>query len=199
VPRDAQRGMTLLELLLVLAIVVVVGALAVPMLRGPLENQRLRKSADLIRAEWNRARVRAMKSGRIQVFRSNNETGEYSLQAWVADTDDQESTNDTIRFGAPASSSGSNPMQDTRTLPEGIVFVGGDASSDSRGAQLQNTFAPPDSTQARPILFYPDGTTSTARLAVSNEKRNYYVVLSLRGLTGIAQASDLVTAQELPP
>lgn len=198
-PRDAQRGMTLLELLLVLAIIVVVGALAAPMLRGPLENQRLRKSADLIRAEWNRARVRAMKSGRIQVFRSISESGEYSLQAWVADSDDLESTNDSNRFGTPVSSSGSNPTLDTRSLPEGLVFVGGDASIDRRGAEVQNSFAPTESTQARPVLFYPDGTTSTARLVISNEKRNYYVVLSLRGLTGIAQASDLVTARELPP
>ena len=51
---------------------------------------------------------------------------------------------------------------------------------------------------ADPILFYPDGTSATARIVLGNS-RNHFVVVELRGLTGIARSSDLLTAEELPP
>ncbi len=47
------------------------------------------------------------------------------------------------------------------------------------------------------MLFYPDGTTSDARVALTNDDRNFFVVVSLRSLTGIAKVSELVTANEV--
>lgn len=57
-----------MELMLVLAILVAVAGLVMPALQGPLNDQRLLKSADLVRAQWTKARVTAMKKiGRAHV------------------------------------------------------------------------------------------------------------------------------------
>ena len=48
-----------------------------------------------------------------------------------------------------------------------------------------------------PILFYPDGTTSDAKLALTNAQQQVYVLVRLRSLTGIATVSDLMTADVL--
>ena len=65
---SARPAFTLVEVMLVLALLVVIGALIWPAVKGPFEGQRLRKAGDQVRAEWTRARTRAMKSGRTQVF-----------------------------------------------------------------------------------------------------------------------------------
>ncbi|MBN2217459.1 MAG: prepilin-type N-terminal cleavage/methylation domain-containing protein, partial [Pirellulales bacterium] len=61
-PMD-RRGVTLIELLLVLAILALVAATAWPSLERSLADQRLRDAADTIRAEWQHARAQAMSSG----------------------------------------------------------------------------------------------------------------------------------------
>ncbi|MFM2093449.1 MAG: hypothetical protein RIS70_573 [Planctomycetota bacterium] len=194
-----SRGMTLLELLLVLALCVAAAAMVLPALRGPLENQRLRKAGDTVRAEWNRTRVLAMKSGRIQIFQCEFGTNRYVVQTWVAETDDQQSTNDAVAgFGTAKPGSGFNPIQQEKEIAEGILFQSGQAAEDSRGSSIVSQFGANNTQQSPPILFYPDGTTSTAKVVLAND-RNSYLVVSLRGLTGVAQVSDLLSQEELPP
>ena len=77
---DMNRGYTLLELLLVLAILVILAATAAPLLRGTMQDAALRSAADTIRVELTRANVRAMKSGRIQVFRFEVGGTQFSVQ-----------------------------------------------------------------------------------------------------------------------
>jgi type II secretory pathway pseudopilin PulG len=64
-----RTGFTLLEVTLVLAILILIMALGVPMLRGTLALQELRYSANRIRGEWLDARVRAMEEGQIFCMR----------------------------------------------------------------------------------------------------------------------------------
>ncbi len=55
-PKAAARGgFTLLELMLVLAILLAVAALAWPVLSRAMAVERLRKAADRVHAEWVRA------------------------------------------------------------------------------------------------------------------------------------------------
>ena len=62
-------GFTLIEVVLVLAILVLIASLGMPVLRGTLAQQRLKYSADRIRGEWFDARVRAMEEGQIFCMR----------------------------------------------------------------------------------------------------------------------------------
>ena len=55
----------LIELMLVLAILLMLAAVALPALTGTLEGQRLRHSAGLVRNEWKGARLKAMEEGLI--------------------------------------------------------------------------------------------------------------------------------------
>ena len=50
---------------------------------------------------------------------------------------------------------------------------------------------------SEPIYFFPDGTTTTVRLLLRNE-HEFYIILDLRGLTGITTVSDVMTVDELP-
>jgi len=64
-----QIGFTLIEVILVLAILVLVAALGIPLLRGTLAQQELKFSADQLRGEWLETRVRAMEEGQIFCMR----------------------------------------------------------------------------------------------------------------------------------
>ncbi len=224
--RAARRGFSLLELMLVLAVLVVIAALAMPAFFGPLENQRLRKSGERIRVEWTRARIHAMKSGQIQAFFYTPQGNQYWIEPLAQASDAMEtSLDDPLGLERPRLSSADplqeqSPLATAATLPDNVLFVSGGtlmderdaaamsensslgASSGRRGA-LSGGPLPADGSAAMtsvadPILFYPDGTSATARIVLGNT-RNYFVVVELRGLTGIARSSDLLSAEELPP
>ena len=63
VRRKRRDGLTLIEILLVLAIVIMVAALALPAMNGTSDAQRWTRAADMVRSDWSRARVEAIRSG----------------------------------------------------------------------------------------------------------------------------------------
>ncbi|MCL2742790.1 MAG: prepilin-type N-terminal cleavage/methylation domain-containing protein [Planctomycetaceae bacterium] len=64
-----HRSFTLIEIMIVLVIAVILVSMAVPMVTGTLETQRLQSAANIIRSEWTEARLRAMNEGQIICFR----------------------------------------------------------------------------------------------------------------------------------
>ncbi|HEX5103456.1 MAG TPA: prepilin-type N-terminal cleavage/methylation domain-containing protein [Pirellulaceae bacterium] len=197
-----RRGFTLLEMLLVLAILVAVAALAAPALKGVIEGAKLRSAADTVRTEWMRAHVKAMKTGRIQVFRYEIGGTKYTIQPWIAGDDALESSAPAVHGFEVA-----DEAQDTANtgmeheLPEGTTFVGGDALVESRSLAIEQATADSTSSAAewsRPILFYPDGSTSDAYVIVGNE-RKVGLRVGLRGMTGAASVSDVMELEEGGP
>jgi prepilin-type N-terminal cleavage/methylation domain-containing protein len=192
-----RRGVTLIELLLVLALLVIIAALAWPMLQRSFESQRLRKAADLIEAEWGRARVQAMSTGRIHIFQYVVGGGGYAThrrsgcEVSAGDAASQGPAGFGEAAGTPA------PLENQRTLPDGVTFAGSQTAIDSRAemaAADSSQLHPTDQGWSEPIFFYPDGTTSTARLVLANGSGRT-IELALRGLTGVVTVSD-VAAQE---
>jgi hypothetical protein len=104
-PRGRRGAFTLIELVLVLAIVVMMVGLSWPILEKPLAYERLRHSADQVMGEWTTARVEAMRDGDNKFFRYEPGTGSYHL---------------------------SFATQEDRTLPEGVIFVSSVKSDDLR-------------------------------------------------------------------
>lgn len=223
----ARHGWTLMELLLVLAILVIIAGLSLPALLPAFESQRLARSADQIRAVWGRTRVAAMKSGQIHLFRFTPGGREYMVDVWYGELDEATAPG-VPGFGdspagamAPASAGAVGPggvagagsatqqvysrdIGKPQQLPEDIVFVDAQVQDDTRALKVamefgasQNQASPTGQTWSRPILFYPDGTTSDAQIFITNP-RDRYVMIELRGLTGISQASDLLTREDLP-
>jgi hypothetical protein len=195
-----------MEMMLVVAVLVAVAALVWPALQGPLDDQRLLKSADLIRAQWTKARVTAMKNGRMYVFRYVTASDEYAVEPWSGEVDSVEASQ---TAATQESSALPRTTEDKRhplgvagqRLPEGIQFFSGQTQMDARlagsttGAATDPAGAASSTGQPQPIVFYPDGSTSDACLALTNER--FFVQVTLRGLTGMVRVSELMTSDEV--
>jgi hypothetical protein len=180
----------------VLALLVVVTAFAWPALDKPLASERLRRGADKVRSEWTRTRVRAMTSGSAHVFRYQPLTNIYQVEVWHGAEAQLEAAT-VSDFGTPLEPAVVVQAIGEKGLPDGVVFDATQTLQDTRGMFLGAEAAQTAGEWSDPIYFFPDGTTSQARLLLRNELE-LYIVLDLRGLTGVATVSDVLTADELP-
>lgn len=222
--RIDRHGFTVMELLLVMAVLVMVGALSAPSFIGWSENQRLRKSGDIIRTAWGRARIRAMKTGETIVFRYEIGGNRYRLEVWQTPTEmvaplgmatgfedetplnlpsaNNESASEDGAAASPSPLSGGTGTEATeQVLPRGILFVGSEIEMDERDLFMQDQMM--DSAMvanwSSPILFYPDGSASQTQLQLTDSSANRFVLVSLRGMTGLSQSSGILSAEEITP
>ncbi len=202
-PRDNRRGMTLIEVVLVVAVLVVIASLASPSLLGMMETQKLRKSAEVMRGAFAKTRLSAMKSGRIQMFRYQYESGIYAVEPWYASDDMLESNDLQPQLPGMLPNPAANMAASGKPteLPDGVTFLAGETLSDNRSAEVDYALAQQLSREtvwSPPILFYPDGTTSDARVMLTNKKRQV-IEVTLRGITGMAQAGELTRMEGALP
>jgi prepilin-type N-terminal cleavage/methylation domain-containing protein len=80
----AQRGVTLMELLLVLVLLVVAASLVTPAITSAFGGVRLRRSADVVISRWAEARTQAIEPGVVYQFRFTPDTGKYRLEPWTS-------------------------------------------------------------------------------------------------------------------
>jgi prepilin-type N-terminal cleavage/methylation domain-containing protein len=214
--RYQQRAFTLLEMMLVMAVLIVLVGIAMPMLRGPLKRQRLDGAARQIRAAWSDARVKAMKTGRVQAFYHQLGGTEFKVQSWLSAADDLEASLGTYREDeADALTTQFGDAKHT-SLPHGIQFVASQTEFSLRDeataivssinedtnqtGEGDDEFAEeePSSLMVRPILFYPDGTSSDAFVVLAGQQERMLLV-RLRGLTGSSRTSVYVdVGRDLP-
>ena len=188
-----HSGFTLIELLIVLALLVAIAALVWPSLTTPMDNQRLKKSAEIVRAEWGKARVRAMRTGRIHVFRFQDGTGQFRVEPWYANDDFLNSNAQTVQ-GVVIE--GDVDTHVNAKLPGDVVFHGSVTALDTRAMEVEQQIELPAAGVSRPILFYPDGTSSDTTLILGNGTPRF-VRIQLRGLTGISSVSDTMKPEQL--
>jgi len=198
-PDRARRATTLMEVLLVLGILVMIASLAWPALNRAIETQRLEKAADLVRASWGRARVKALSTGRIHMFQYAVGGDRYTVQRRTAGEVTIDGVAEDLPTGfADASYENPTPFGQERQLPEGVKFLGSQMVADTRAQMVAaevNQFRPVEQGWSVPIFFYPDGTTSTARLVLKNQ-RGRTIELALRGLTGVATVGEVQGPEE---
>ena len=183
-PRHAiggqKDGMTLIELLLVVAIMVVVAALAVPSVQRTFSQHALKKGADRLRVAMGQARVKAIRNGEeYAVFITPG--GSYFNVAPLRQFQEQNSMAGQREQLADRKLQ-SNYEDDL--LPQGVVFLGSEVGTDARAAEVVSSLE--SGGALRTILFYPDGTSQDARVVLQNEKQAT-IEVQLRGLTGLAR------------
>ena len=188
--RQARRsGLTLVEVCLVLALLVVIGAISAPMLGGSFSRAALQGASDLLRGAWSRARLAAMESGQTYVFRFQPNGRAYQIVTLsdlgavgaeavpvegVEGTDDDK-PEDILRLAR-------------NSLPSGIIFASGEASASSQVLATYGTAS--GGVWSSPVLFHPDGTSSDATVVLANDA-GQTIRVTLRGLTGGSNVTDV--------
>jgi prepilin-type N-terminal cleavage/methylation domain-containing protein len=180
-----QHGLTLVEVILVLALLVVIGGVSAPLLEGSFSRAGLQNGADMLRGAWGRARLAAMESGSTHVFRYEIRGSRYLISSFDSlgtaaepppeNSDVRRDPSDLIRLGQ-------------NRLPDGIVFAAGDIAASTQVEALLGQL--PAGAWSAPILFHVNGTTSDASLVLANDSENT-IRVTLRGLTGISNAGDV--------
>ncbi|MCA9126417.1 MAG: prepilin-type N-terminal cleavage/methylation domain-containing protein [Planctomycetales bacterium] len=204
VGNNPRSAFTLLELMLVLAILVAIGAIMTPSLGEIFERQKLKGAANEIRLRFEQARLEAMTTGQTQVFECVLESGSFSVKPLILQSD-------AVDAGAGATLvSGGNLVETQENgfvtaadatqdaleeLENQITFVSCVVATDVRafstaqeaqsGAIGLNDLS--TMTMSQRILFYPDGSTSSAEVQLKNSRGDIRAV-QIRGLTGASQS-----------
>src|SRR4051794_10283736 len=147
---------TLVELMLVMAVLVIAGSMLIPSLRGLHPTFKVTAAVDAVRAAWAHARARAIEEGRPYRFAVVPGTGHYRIapdqpEHWGGG-------------GAGSGSAGASPSQSAfvlaDTLPKGVSFEVGGGSGGGGAAEGggQSAASVSPSSYSHPIVFLPDGT-----------------------------------------
>lgn len=188
------RAFTLLETLLVLALFVIMAALAWPALEQPLAGQRLRRAADQVRAHWVRARNKAMLSGETYSFRYLPGSGESRLERSATSASGPQAAS---AGGTQAGAGHQGAAAAEEDLPEGIIFLPAPGEAQPRGGvDMVQPSSAADGLWSPPILFYPDGTATTARVVLKGQG-DRHIAVQLRGLTGVTNVGEVFEAGDM--
>lgn len=209
-PERHRIGFTLLELMLVMAILVIIGALGMPVLDRVLERQKLRAAAEELRLSWENARLAAMRTGQIQVFTCDIGGRGYSVEPMLLH-DDINNVGDgaTLLSGGVAVQTSTSNLGTTVSAPsesqsrsgeldEAVVFVSCRVASDTRMFSMSSpgvASIPVSNTGGQSVVFYPDGTTSTAEVLIQT-KRGEVTGIQIRGLTGHSRLLGVTGSSE---
>lgn len=204
---DRPSGFTIVELLLALAILVTLAAMVVPSFTGLLGDRRVLRAGDQLRIEFMQARLAAMRSGRTYMVQLSAETHQLRVRPWVDANDmtealDQTGSSSALLTGGNAMAGAMQQVDvaaESREvdLPEGVMISSVNVQSSQRSFMIESQVQAEAAAVGwgQPILFYPDGTTSTAAVTVISEGIGQVIVL-LRGLTGEATVTDVLAVPE---
>lgn len=183
--QQSRSAFTLIELLLVMAVLVLVIGISTPSINRMFQRQALDRGADRLRAAMGKARISAIKKGDVYavfVARGGNwyDVGPYAnSQAQIARAQRQ------VQIVEGRANTGF----EENVLPNGVIFSGGQSATDSRSTQLIAEFGD-QGNGLQQVLFYPDGTSQDASVVMQNQLGGL-VEVQLRGLTGISRSVRL--------
>lgn len=185
-------GFTLLELLLVLVVMVVIAALVLPSIDRLLDGQKVDKGADLVRSALGRARVSAIREGKVHAFVC--QPGSSGMLVAPLESLAGTSTNLATVFGPEREQARiSNVDFADDQLPQRVRFTSTAVIANSRSDAAEDAAGAAASGALQYILFYPDGTSQDAQINITNEK-GYQKRIVVRGLTGTSRVTSLEQA-----
>ena len=160
-----RSAFTLLELLLVLAILVALGAMIYPTLAGMYGDVRVKAGADEVQAAWTEARAHAIEDGRPYRFAVQAGTGKFKV---APDADAYWDGS-----AEPTEENAAAPFKQEGELPTGILF---DVPSDLPSSGGWSTV----------VVFNPDGGCShDVEITLKEDDDDAApVVVKVRAMTG---------------
>lgn len=190
---QARTGYTLLELLLVMAIIGLVLGISWPSLRGYFEDSRLGEGVDQVHRAWVVGRTLALEEGRPYRFGWESNSNRFrvapdGLEYWP----DLGGT----RLESVSGSALDADAYPWLCLPDGVGFAGdGLASPASESVALSGS-----------ILFWPDGTARIhdpegfelpEALVIITNRQGSQIGLRLRGVTGVVTTVNIPVGQPM--
>lgn len=179
VARRRRRGYTLMEVVLVMAIMVIFAALGYPSLDAMYAGVKVEGASDAVRAAWAEAQARAVNEGRPYRFAVVPGKGNYRVAP---------DGSDYWAGGTPAPADPDNPpLVLEKSLPRGMGFTldGGAPAVDARG----ETALPDDGVDpgqwSSTAVFLPDGTAQDDVDITLQLEGARPITVHLRALTGV--------------
>lgn len=180
-----RQAFTLMEMVLVLALIVVLAGISYPAIDGMLADQRLTAAEDMIRGQCARARSRAINEGVPYRFAYVQGTGHWRI---APDSDDY--WNGDGSTSASADPEAPPPLIIAGSLPRGIRFTNG---GESGAATAESEEEVPVTEYQRLIVFLPVGSADC--FPIDGSSQDYLeitlqgsnpgaIVLKFRGVTG---------------
>jgi Tfp pilus assembly protein FimT len=170
-----RSGSTLFEILLVMAILLVGGAISIPLIAPMMSSNDLQAARDLVRARWTEMRTRAASEGRGYSFSLVENSGKFR----IAPADDD------------PSNSGQSPGSDQKpwiveeSLPGKVQFLKlqSDKVNSSSGQGGKGSYT-------AVLTFLPDGTARENVQVAFGQDGKGNLLLKVRGHTGAISAED---------
>lgn len=192
--RSVRQGFSLLELLIVIAVLLSVSAMAIPPMMDRLQSGRVQDGAESVREVLANARRYAIDAGVDYHFRY-----ELNGQAFVAIpaepspvlansyTGDEEDTRIVVEAGELDETLFIKPISGADTLSESLEV---EAFTD-----LPNAGELAQKTWSAPILFRFDGTAEDSQFRVMDDGTRT-AEITVRGLTGSARVSQVFPMEQ---
>ncbi len=192
-------GFTLLELLLAMAVLAAIAAVSIPHFDLLLGDRRLVRAGEQIRIEMTRLRVESMRQGRVMMLEAMSGGNSIRFKPYESVADaieaiDQTGSQSALLSGATQgtlTTIASESSEQTIELPALVTVESVGVVSASRGFEIEQSLLSDQANGwSRPILFYPDGSTSTAAVVLHLESTGHLTV-KLRGITGEATVGQV--------
>jgi len=183
-PPSRRPGFSLLEVMLVCAILVFAAAMAYPSMKNLHAYYKLQGAVDSVRAIWAQARAKAIEEGRPYRFGVEDQGTNFR----VAPDDDS-------FWGGGQGSSGGMVMEES--LPAGVRFTTGGNDSGSGPAEdnsitsKQQTRTVSPASFVKAAVFLPDGSARQDVRIVFRIAGVRPMAVRLRGLTGTSSVETL--------
>lgn len=176
-PEFLDRGFTLVEVLLVLALLIIIAAMAAPSLSGSIERAKLDSAAKKLRTAWSEARLDAATQGETLRFQCRIGSGWGCVASATATTEQ-------VAGAIGQQSAAVNGALELSDVVFKQLLVAGLPGDPPLGGGVA------DGELSAGVLFRPDGTTSDAE-AVLEAANGARLKVTLRGLTGSARIVEV--------
>lgn len=195
-----RRGMSLLELLLVVAVLSAVVAISWPALRRPMNRNHIESGARQLQADVLTARNRAMNSREVYVFMYRVNSDEYLICSLRSlRSAGLPSPLETARRDEFADKPDDREL---KQLPDGIWFTQQNPPvasvnqrldselNDSQSVEYQRANESGQANWSQPMLFYPSGRLQSGTVQLGSDQ-DYLIDISIDGLGGRVKIQNL--------